>query len=164
MTASEWIITCLGSALTVIMAVAGYFIAKWIASVDESITKNSQEIRQVGDKVKDLSQVKTLTTENISQTVRYELGAQKGQLEKIDKLGSDIDSLRRTTQDKILPQIISTAESVGKVTVIEKKMGEQELKLIKLFSIVKLIAVRGVGPAPDPKDPKQVPTSRVPEE
>lgn len=142
MTTSEWVISTTIATLAAVLGVAGYFIQKWIEAVDSKLDDHASELKDISREIRLVPKTSSLSSEEIGTAVRLEMTRFKGQFQKLDKIDEDVVLLKKVTQEKILPQLQVTNENLGRVIVIETKMGEQESKMLKLFEIMKALSVQ----------------------
>lgn len=143
MSLSDWIISISGGLISVVLTVAGYFIQKWIQTVDESIKDHSKEVKSLGEKVSALQEFEKIEGQNISERIRSELSALRPpNWAKLDRTEEDVKVLKAAMQEKILPQLEAQRESFGAVKLVEDQLREQESKLKKIVQAVGILAKR----------------------
>jgi len=134
---TAWIISLSAASLGIIMGVAGFFIKKWIQSVDETIKEHARDLKVVSKQIGSLESKQDSQTENIISAVHSKLSTFQFPHGKIDALEQEVSGLKKVTQEKLLPHLNLQAENLGRVILIERSLGEQNEKLIKLFEVVK---------------------------
>lgn len=140
MTLSDWIISLSGAAIAIIMAVAGFFIQKWIHSVDETLKEHTNDFKTVSAQINSLKQRQDTQTENIVKLVKEYLNTNKPfSIEQLDDIKKEICFIKAVVQDRILPQISRHGDSLGRVIIVEKNLQEQNEKMSKLFEVLRVL-------------------------
>ncbi len=140
MTLSDWIISISGAAIAIIMAVAGFFIQKWIHAVDETLKEHSNDLKSVTAQVSALKSRQDTQAENIVKLVKEYLNTNKPfSIEQLDEIKKEICFVKSVIQDRILPQISRHGDSLGRVIIVEKNLQEQNDKMSKLFEVLRVL-------------------------
>lgn len=140
MNATGLIVSLVGALLAILIATLGYFIKKWIESVDATLTKHSKSISDNTSEIISFKQAQSSQTANISEAVQAKLTAFQLSYSKIDKIEQEVCGLREVVQRKVLPQLEKQNEHLGKVIVLETQLKDQELKMIKLYEVLRRLA------------------------
>lgn len=131
-----------GTAFGIILSVAAYFIKIWIQEVDGNLKEHSKDIKAISKQISAFEQAQTAQAKNISETLRKELTPVRVPYERLDSLGEELGLIKITLQERILPQMERQNDNLGRVVILEKHLGENEQKIMKLFEIVKVLAKR----------------------
>lgn len=131
-----------GTAFGIIVSVAAYFIKMWIQEVDGTLKEHGKDIKAISKQISSLEQAQATQTKNISETLRKELTPVRVPYERLDSLGEEIGQIKILMKERVLPQVERQNDNLGKVVLLEKHLQENENKIMKLFEIVKTIALR----------------------
>lgn len=118
---------------------ATYFIQKWIQSVDVTLKEHQTEFKEISKQLLELKLTQSPLVETISTVVKTHLKDYKLPFSKLDKIEEDVVLTKKVLSEKILPQLESQEENLGRVLIIETQLREQDAKMVTLFNILKLV-------------------------
>lgn len=139
MNVTDWIISISAAGIGILISITAYFAQKWIGSVDETIKEHSKDLKAISSQISTLKSLQAITSENISKTIETKLAAIKFPHSKIDEIGREVDFIKATLQEKILPQQDRSQESFGRIKVLEDSMRDQQTKMTTMFNALKLL-------------------------
>ena len=142
MSLDTWIVTSFGAAFSIMLGISAYFIKLWMQEVDGNLKEHSKDIKAFGKQISALEQAQALATKSISETIRKEHSNGRIPYERLDELKNEVSFLNSVIKDNVIPNMERTNENLGKIILIEKRVSEQETKMIKLFDIVKLAVLK----------------------
>ena len=142
----EGIFTAFGAAFAILISITAYFIKLWIQEVDGRLEEYGKDLKTISKQIVSLESAQTTSTKNISETFRKEYASGRLPYERLDELKNEIGSLKNVLQEKVLPQMELATKGLGKVIVIEKRQDDQEIKLIKIFDIIKASILKSQDP------------------
>jgi len=141
MNATGLIVSLTGGLLAILIATLGYFIKKWIESVDATLKEQSQSLKNNTSEIISLKSKQDLAAESFAKAISAQQSTP--QLHgKIDKISEEVSSLKEVVQRKVLPQLEHQSEQFGKVTVIESQLREQDKKMVTFYQILQRLAQR----------------------
>lgn len=149
MNLTDWIVSLSGAAIAIILGIAGYFIQKWIHAVDETLKEHTNDFKTIAFDIGSLKQRQTAQTENLTEAVKEIFNSNKPfSIARLDSIQKEVCFLKSILQEKLLPQISRHGDSLGRVILIEKNLQEQDLKLTKLFEVLKamVLSQKSKGP------------------
>ena len=139
MSTTDWIISTSAGAIAILITLVAYFAQKWFESIDEKLKEHSGDIKDLSKQIGTLEQKQNYQAENITKTIHTELAAVKFPRFKIDQIEQEVSLVRHTVQEKLLPQSERLQENYGKILVLEGTVREQNEKLFKMFSALKIL-------------------------
>ena len=143
MNLTDWIVSLSGAAIAIILGIAGYFIQKWIHAVDETLKEHTNDFKTISEQISSLKSRQAAQTENIVKLVKDYLTTNKPfSIERLDEIQKEVCFLKSILQDKLLPQISRHGDSLGRVILIEKNLREQDLKMTKLFEVLRAFVLQ----------------------
>lgn len=149
MSLDAWIVTSFGVAFSILISIAAYFIKLWIQEVDGNLKEHGKDIKAISKQISALEQTQDSKAKNISEAIRKEYSSARIPFERLDGLQAEISGVkhelsvtRDTLVNRVVPTMEKANESFGKIIFIEKRVNDQEVKLVKLFEILKAAIIK----------------------
>jgi len=140
MTGAEVAFTIGSAIMASVLAVAAYFIDKWIKSVDAKLQKNTSSLHSLKYEVRDAKI--NIDYDHIAKTVSEKIKT-GGHLKvhDISIIKKDLEDVKQTLHLSVLPHLKKAQDHYGKVILIEEHMLAQENKLRGLYdAVLKLVS------------------------
>jgi len=139
----SWLLTVAIGTLTFTLGVAGFFIQKWIQAVDETLENLSKETSSNGKKIAAIETVLLYQPESIAHAVKRELASNAGtDSRRLHTIEEDIRLIKLIHVNRLVPLVDEQKKIYGKIILIEEKISDQDGKMVKLFEVIKTVALR----------------------
>jgi len=137
MALSDWIVSTGAGVIAILIGLVSYFAKKWFESIDETIKEHSGDLKSISKQINTLEQKQSYQAEDITKAIRSQ--ANKLSTFQIDHVEKEVGIIKKVIQEKLLPQSERLQENYGNIVVLESSMREQNIKIMSLYNIVKLL-------------------------
>lgn len=124
MSFSDWLTSLSAGSVALSLGVTAFFAQKWIASVEDSIKENSNKILSLSNSIK----IDSKKTNHLVESEGLKI----------------VNSLKNIEGDlcTVFEQVASLTDNISKISEIEKRIADQEIKLIKLFEVAQKLLLK----------------------
>jgi hypothetical protein len=143
---TDWVISISAGFISLLIGMVAYFAQKWIASVDETISESSKELRDLNKQVVALKAGQAAQAANFRATVQAEIATVRFPTAKLDGIETELQTVKTVVQGKLLPHAEAQAANLGRVILIETALREQDKKLVGMFSVLEVLVQKMKGP------------------
>lgn len=135
MSGAEVAFTVGSGLLAAVLAVAAYFIDKWIKSVDAKLQKHATHLNNIRFEIRGLP--KPLDKHEIAMLLANEVSARYSvDAHTLADIQSDVEEIRETLSKRVLPRIEAQEDYHGKIIIVEDLIKSQEKKIKGLYDAV----------------------------
>lgn len=142
MSSFEWVVTIGGGAIAILITIAGYFINKWIDSIEKTLEKHTESIADFTAQISTLSAAQNSQTENLTKAVQAKLATFQFPRSKLDSIEEEIVLIKNVIQERVLPQMEKQNDDLGRVIVLDNALKEQDKKIFKLFQVLEKLVLK----------------------
>lgn len=146
METTDWVISISAGFISLLIGMVAYFAQKWIASVDETISESSKELRELNKQVVALKANQASQAASFRATVQTEIATVRFPTTKLDGIEAELQTVKTVVQGKLLPHAEAQAANLGRVILIETALREQDKKLVGMFSVLEILVQKMKGP------------------